>query len=78
LSIIVPFLPFSPGEAAVIAHKYVLGLKRKVIKAVQLSGEQLVGRIVLNVQRDGAICSLLGSQGYDPDQGARSLKLAVE
>jgi ATP-dependent Clp protease ATP-binding subunit ClpA len=74
----VPFLPFSLPEAAVIAHKYVLELKRKVAKSVKVSGMLLVGRVMLDIRRDGAICKMIASDGYDPDQGARSLKSSVE
>ena len=45
---------------------------------MQISGRQLVGRIILDVKRDGAVCKLIASEGYDPEQGARSLKSAVE
>jgi ATP-dependent Clp protease ATP-binding subunit ClpA len=62
----------------VVAHKYVLELQKKVLQSIQISGSQLVGRIHLVVKNDGAICRLIGSEGYDADQGARSLKAAVE
>jgi ATP-dependent Clp protease ATP-binding subunit ClpA len=78
VSIVLPFLPFSEGEQAVVAHKYVLELQNKVLQSIQISGHQLVGRIILDVKRDGAICRLIAADGYDPDQGARSLKSAVE
>ncbi|OCK78281.1 P-loop containing nucleoside triphosphate hydrolase protein [Lepidopterella palustris CBS 459.81] len=78
ISLVLPFLPFSPSEAAVIVHKYLLELQSHLSQAVQLSGQQLVGRINLCIKNDGAICSLLASEGYDADQGARSLKSAVE
>jgi len=77
ISSIIPFLPFTPGEAAVVAHKYVLELKERVRQTVRLSGKQLVGGILLEVRRDGAVCYHLASDGYDPDQGARSLNSAV-
>jgi hypothetical protein len=78
ISVVVPFLPFSPTEAAVVAHRFVLELKRTVLRSVKMSGKRLVGNIVLELERDGAICKLLADEGYDPDQGARSLQSAVE
>ena len=75
---IIPFLPFSPGEAAVVAHKYVLELKRRVRQDIKLSGKQVVGNVILEVRRDGALCRALAEDGYDSDQGARSLKAAVD
>jgi len=77
ISSIIPFLPFSPGEAAVVAHKYILELQRKVKETVRLSGKQLVGGILLEVRRDGVVCCQLAANGYDSDQGARSLRATV-
>jgi len=61
-----------------IAHKFILELKRKVLQSISISSKQLVGHVVLDLQRDGAICKLLADEGYDMDQGARSLQAAVE
>lgn len=73
-----PISPFSEGEQAVVAHKYVLELQNRVLQSVQISGHQLIGCIKLDIKRDGAICRLIASGGYDLDQGVRSLKSAVE
>ena len=43
-----------------------------------MSGKRLVGNVVLELERDGAICKLIADEGYDPGQGARSLQNAVE
>jgi hypothetical protein len=43
-----------------------------------VSGKRLVGNVILELERDGAICKLIADEGYDPDQGARSLQNAVE
>jgi ATP-dependent Clp protease ATP-binding subunit ClpA len=45
---------------------------------VRVSAKILVGQIILVIRRDGVICTLLAKDGYDTDQGARSLKKAVE
>lgn len=77
----IPFIPFSPGEQAVIAHKYILDLAERVrreIKLVFSTEGQLVGRVYLRVARDATICSTLAAEGYDEDLGARSLIVAVK
>jgi len=77
----VPFLPFSAGEQAVIAHKYILDLAERVrreIKLVFSPDGQLVGRVYLRIARDATICSTLAAEGYDKDLGARSLIVAVK
>lgn len=61
-----------------VAHKFVLELKRRVLESVRVSDKRLVGNIVLELERDGAICKLIADEGYDPDQGARSLQNATE
>jgi hypothetical protein len=78
----IPFLPFTPNEAAVVAHKYVLSLAGRVAGAVDDSGGsnaggRLVGRVALEVERSGAVCALLAAEDYDPETGARSLEMAV-
>ncbi|KAK0622410.1 hypothetical protein B0T14DRAFT_563862 [Immersiella caudata] len=78
ITAVIPFLPFSPGEAAVVAHKYILELKAKVRQSIRASGRQLVGNILLEIRRDGAVCSTLAAEGYDSDHGARSLKAVVD
>jgi ATP-dependent Clp protease ATP-binding subunit ClpA len=62
----------------VVVHKYILTLQATVLQSIQVSGQQLVGRIILDVKQDGAISVLIAKEGYDPQQGARSLKQAVE
>ena len=42
------------------------------------AGQQMVGRIQLDIKQDGAICKLIAEEGYDAGQNARSLKVAVE
>jgi hypothetical protein len=74
----VPFLPFSLVEAAVVTHKFVLELKTQVLQSVKVSGKRLVGHIVLELRGDGAICKAIAKEGYDCDQGARSLQSSVE
>jgi ATP-dependent Clp protease ATP-binding subunit ClpA len=79
ISAFIPFLPFSPAETYVGAHKYLLELMGEVRRPVNTSfgeEEQLLGDINLKVRQDASVCSIL-SQGYDPELGIRSLKKVV-
>lgn len=81
ISVLIPFLPFNAGEQAVVAHKFLLELARRVKAPVTLSGdshEQLLGNIHLRVHRDASVCRSLAEAGYSPDLGARSLATAVK
>ncbi|RMZ81536.1 hypothetical protein DV737_g2501, partial [Chaetothyriales sp. CBS 132003] len=58
ISAFMPFLLFSPGEQAAIAHKYLLELGRKVRDPVKLSAdseERFVGNVRLHIHRDASI-----------------------
>ncbi|KEF63731.1 uncharacterized protein A1O9_01709 [Exophiala aquamarina CBS 119918] len=81
ISVFLPFLLFSPGEQAVIAHKYLLELGRDVRNPVNLStgsDELLIGNIRLRVRRDASVCRKIAENGYHPELGARSLITAVD
>jgi hypothetical protein len=70
------FLPFSPGEQAVIVHKFLLELGQKVRGPVNLvpgSKQQLLGNINLKIRRDASVCRILAEEEYHSDLGARSL-----
>ncbi|KAM5350229.1 hypothetical protein ACJ41O_006734 [Fusarium nematophilum] len=77
ISDFVPFLPFTPGEQAVITHKTLLELASDLRRPINLSKgpqEQLVGDIRLRIRRDGTLCTLLAQAHYHKKLGARSLK----
>ncbi|KAI0007496.1 P-loop containing nucleoside triphosphate hydrolase protein [Xylariaceae sp. FL0662B] len=81
ISDFIPFLPFSPGEQAVVAHKFLLELARRVKEPIILSNdhqEQLLGNIGLRIRKDILICNSLAETEYNPDLGARSLATAVK
>jgi hypothetical protein len=75
-----PFVPFSPGEQAVVAHKSIIELADELRKPVRLSAGQqqrLVGNIQLSMRNDASICSKLAREHYDQRLGARSIKAGV-
>jgi ATP-dependent Clp protease ATP-binding subunit ClpA len=75
ISAVVPFLPFTAEEQAVIAHKYVLELAKNVRLPPALP-VRLMGSIVLRVPRDASVCMSL-AEGYDVDTGAPSLQSTI-
>lgn len=75
-----PFIPFSPGERAVGAHKYLLELTREVSRPVHMQAglhEQLFGDIHMTMRRDASVCRAIAHEGFDPDTGIRSMINAV-
>ncbi|KAH0543129.1 hypothetical protein FGG08_002555 [Glutinoglossum americanum] len=83
INAILPFLPFSLGEQAVVAHKFVLQLARSVRAPVKIpknpsEAENLLGNIDLIVRRDASLCLQLAKDEYSPDLGARSLQNGVD
>jgi hypothetical protein len=80
ISAFIPFLPFSPGEQAVVVHKYLLNLSQDIRSAIDLSEgpkEQMLGNIRLRILRDASVCRTLADSEYHADLGARSLINAV-
>lgn len=81
VSAFIPFLPFSPGEQAVIVHKYLLELGQHVRARINLTHghkEQLLGNVRLRIRRDASVCRILAEDEYHMDLGARSLITAVK
>ncbi|KAH8669778.1 P-loop containing nucleoside triphosphate hydrolase protein [Tricladium varicosporioides] len=81
ISAFLPFLPFSPGEQAVVVHKYLLELGQKVRSPVNLSpgpDEHLLGNVKLRIRRDASVCRVLAEEEYHQELGARSLITAVK
>ncbi len=80
ISAFIPFVPFSPGEQAVGAHKFLLEFAREVRRPVQLQpgqNAQLMGNIQLHLRQDASVCRFIAEDGYDQDLGIRSLISAV-
>ncbi|KAH8145191.1 uncharacterized protein LAJ45_10751 [Morchella importuna] len=72
ISMVLPFLPFSPAEQAVIAHKYLLELKRTL--AADVNKETIMGHIKLEVEGEAAVCRHIAENGYEIEYGARSIE----
>lgn len=78
----IPFLTFSPGEQAVVAHKYLTEFGQEIAQPVSLSDDEkrdrLVGDIDLRVSRDYSLCRVIARDYYDQQLGARSVIEGVE
>ena len=75
---IVPFFPFSPSEAAVITHKFLLSFADTVRQPIDLISNTMVGHLHLKFHNDGHISQYLATIGYDNALGARSLARIVQ
>jgi hypothetical protein len=79
ISTFVPFLPFSPQETRIGAHKYLLELRNEVRRPVCTapgSDEHLIGNIRLKICDETKLCSII-TRDYDPALGMRSLRKSV-
>ncbi|KAK4539926.1 hypothetical protein LTR36_009968 [Oleoguttula mirabilis] len=77
---IVPFFPFSPTEAAVVAHKFILDLQDEVRKPIATAEPELryIAHSDLCVIDDGKVCQhLVTNHSYEPELGARSISTSV-
>ena len=72
----VPFIPFNPDEAAVIAHKYCRRIAARARKDFNMQ-DLRIGRINLVLKDDGAACKTIADEEHDMDTGARSIGDAV-
>lgn len=78
----IPFLTFSEGERAIVAHKYLTEVGKSKIKPVCLTHEvakqRFVGKVELQVSslRDYAVCRVM-AKSYNRFIGARSVKSGV-
>ncbi|CAF9942272.1 MAG: hypothetical protein ALECFALPRED_009644 [Alectoria fallacina] len=76
-SAIVPFLPFSEGERAITAYKFMRELWHDVRKPIDTEGKRFAGTIFVNFVNDGQIAKHIADR-YLEETGARSLADAVE
>ncbi|KAL8814672.1 MAG: hypothetical protein Q9223_006121 [Gallowayella weberi] len=77
LSAIIPFLPFSKEERAVVTYTFVRKLFNESRKPVSNEANQLARHLFLNFAEDGQLASFLAEKYYCPELGARSLLKAV-
>ncbi|KAI1090797.1 P-loop containing nucleoside triphosphate hydrolase protein [Rostrohypoxylon terebratum] len=79
---IIPFLPFSQPESAIIVHRALMNLEMEVTRRVHISTHKeddiYVGNISMRIMKDATVCSKLADDGYDKKTGARSIAQAVE
>ncbi|KAI0570487.1 clpA ATP-binding subunit of Clp protease and DnaK/DnaJ chaperone [Pyrenophora tritici-repentis] len=80
INLIVPFLPFTKSECAVVLHKFMLAFATNIRQPIDLQADvnRLVGHCRLSLVEDGNVCITLTERYYNQDLGARSLKNAVE
>ncbi|KAF1975133.1 P-loop containing nucleoside triphosphate hydrolase protein [Bimuria novae-zelandiae CBS 107.79] len=78
--LIVPFLPFSHGEAAVVFHKFFMEYQDRVRAAIDLREGFMrhINHIDLNIYEDGDFSSKVVKKYYDPATGARGVRRAVD
>lgn len=76
----VPFLPFSQTEAAVVFHKFFLDYQDRKRADIDLREDvnQHIGHIDVGLYQDGDFSSCIAEKYYDPATGARSLRNAVD
>ncbi|TRX88210.1 hypothetical protein FHL15_010899 [Xylaria flabelliformis] len=81
VSEIIPFLPFTPEEQAVISHKGLMSLeatlRRPVVVSPYEENDNLVGNIRLDIVDDSELCSVIARENYTPQLGARCILNAV-
>ncbi|KAF2831746.1 P-loop containing nucleoside triphosphate hydrolase protein, partial [Ophiobolus disseminans] len=79
ITTIVPFLPFTKSECAVVLHKFMLKFASNIRRPIDLQPDvnHLVGHCRLSLIDDGKVCETLTAEYYNSDLGARSLANAV-
>lgn len=79
---IIPFLPFTEDEQAVIARKAIMELEEDLRQPPVISrngqNNRLVGNVYLTIKDDVEVCSAIARDGYMPQLGARSIRRAVD
>ncbi|KAF2106703.1 P-loop containing nucleoside triphosphate hydrolase protein [Lophiotrema nucula] len=77
---IVPFLPFTSSECAVIIHKFILNFGSEIRQPIDLQSKppKHVGHCALHIVDDGKVCAAMTEQFYHKDLGGRSLSDAAK
>ncbi|KAF1911539.1 P-loop containing nucleoside triphosphate hydrolase protein [Ampelomyces quisqualis] len=73
---VIPFFPFSPGEQAVVAHKFLRKDARNARKDIDLRPEvkRMMGHCIISYVEDGPLCAYMAERGYHRSSGARGVK----
>lgn len=73
----IPFLTFSEGEQACVAHKYLTEVGKEMAKPIVVSRDKkeqrFVGNVDLQVRKDYSICRIIAQEEYLVQLGARSV-----
>lgn len=75
---ILPFMPFTAGEQAVVVRKYMLKLANTVRQPIDTRSKKFAGNTHVKYVNDGQIALHIGKQYYISEIGARSLDTAVD
>ena len=77
ISSVVPFLPFTKNEQAVLVSTVIRQLRNEVRKPIDIEAKQFVRGIHLNLVDEWQIAKNMAKEGYEPKFGARSLRNVV-
>lgn len=75
---IVPFLPFTRTEQAVLVSSIIRKLRIEVRKPIDIDAKQFIRRLHLHLVDEWQIAKFLANEGYEPAFGARSLRNVVD
>lgn len=80
IGLMIPFLPFSLVEQAVVFHKFFLDLKDQKCKPIDLRPDvkHTINHINLTILNDGKACLDVAKKYFQSDMGARSFIRAVD
>ena len=71
-------MPFPISGATVVAHKFILSLKNRLRRPINIEEQCFYGHIDLEVRRGDDVCAHLAIEAYDIQFGARPLARIVK
>ncbi|KAF2831758.1 hypothetical protein CC86DRAFT_143054 [Ophiobolus disseminans] len=77
---IIPFMPFSVEEQAVVTHRFITELNERIKRPINLDKKvkRYFGHSQIVLFNSKLICTKIAEQEFDRDMGARSLKNVVK
>ena len=75
---IVPFLPFSEHEQAVVAHSFILNLTDSFRRDIKMATRDIIGRTHVVLHKDEDVCAHIARMSYHAKLGARAIKNGVD